>query len=215
MPASSSWAYSAAARSAASHTRPGPAPAAHVHAAARAVDERTAERAAREEVRAGHDDPFARRSDRLEVGAFDRAPVAQVVAQQQCGARAVVKRRRYLVACRCSARLPARPCRAIERPPKPFHRESHRRDDRPWQSTAKSKRGPSTLGSGLRMMVVVDDVDATDERDLVIDQRQLAVQPAQQLDARAATNGPGGRSSRSAPAARAGHLRPAAHGPVP
>jgi hypothetical protein len=68
----------------------------------------------------------------------------------------------------------------LERPPQALHRVGNRRDDRPFAHHGKVEARTQISAFRIGMMVVIDDVDAADEGQLIVDQDQLAVQAAQQ-----------------------------------
>ncbi len=152
-----------------------------MHAASGAVRQRPAERSPRKEIGAGDDDPSAGRADRLEVCGFDRATVAQVVPQQQRRAFAVNVWRWNIFQRQAGQRPGAPPAlQQLQRPPQPLDCQCDRRDDRTFAHDSEIETRPELRPLRVGMVVVVDDVDAADERQLVVDQDQLAVQAPQQ-----------------------------------
>ncbi len=106
--------------------------------------------------------------------------MTQVVAQQQRHAHPVGKwrrqfgRRRRRSADRCAQ------VTQFERPPQALHGQADRRNDRPFAHNGEIEPRSEQRRLRVGMMVIVDDVDAADESQPVVDQRQFAVETTQQ-----------------------------------
>ena len=120
----------------------------------------------------------ARRAERFEVGPLDRAPVPQVVAQQQRGPHVLWQRRRQLDIARRAVTGPA--VDGGDGPPETLGDEGDQRDQRSLARDGKVVARADGEVRRARVVVVVDDVDAADKRHPVIDHRDLSMQPAQQ-----------------------------------
>jgi hypothetical protein len=120
--------------------------------------------------------------DRLQIRALDRAPVAQVVAQKQRRRYAAGERRHVQLRFELRPRAAGRAAAQIGHghvPPQPLRRQRDRRHDRAFARHREVEARTEAAAFVRRM--IVDDVDAADERERVVNHGKLAVQPPQQL----------------------------------
>ncbi|CFN67240.1 Uncharacterised protein [Bordetella pertussis] len=134
-----------------------------------------------EEIGVGDQDVAARMLDAIKVGLLEGLPKAQVVAQQQC--RAQLAGRRGVGVHRLEQAHPVPWVAAQAGPVQPYPQQVlgieyvrhqgalHRHGE------VEARRGD--VVAGVEVVVVVDDIDAADERQLGVDHGHLAMQAAQ------------------------------------
>ena len=146
-------------------------------AALRGVTQRLPEAASGQEIGVGDQDRVAGVGDRRQVGVFDRAPMPDVVANDEGRQLLAVRRRRR-------RRTPGDAVAVFEvHPTDDFPKPLHDTADRQQQRTFDTHGVVVARRQARLRFDVVDDVDAADESDFVVDDRQFAVQAAQAVAA--------------------------------